>query len=128
VVQSLYLYAAIASPCQDSAADQRFVSCNLWKSGSDPENAFLPPETERTIGIAAIRGQTSVWGWAQGAIYRLVRRRRQRPQSFQVFLVRGGNFQTLLTRETPAEIAAERKSLRRILESAVSQSDEVESD
>jgi hypothetical protein len=32
----------------------------------------------------------------------------------------------LLTRETPAEIAAERKSLRRILESAVSKADEVQ--
>ena len=32
----------------------------------------------------------------------------------------------LLTRETPAEIAAERKSLRKILESAVSKADEIE--
>jgi hypothetical protein len=32
----------------------------------------------------------------------------------------------LLTRETPAEIAAERKSLRKILESTVSKADEVE--
>jgi hypothetical protein len=32
----------------------------------------------------------------------------------------------LLTRETPAEIAAERKSLRKILESALSQADKVE--
>jgi hypothetical protein len=32
----------------------------------------------------------------------------------------------LLTRETPAEIAAERKALRRILESAVSRADEIE--
>jgi hypothetical protein len=32
----------------------------------------------------------------------------------------------LLTRETPAEIAAERKSLRKILDSAVSQADKVE--
>ena len=63
----------------------------------------------------------------QAEYYRVVAHTRTLSQNDEMLRVlEAMGILALLTRETPAEIAAERKSLQKILESAVSNADEVE--
>src|SRR5947207_15563539 len=63
----------------------------------------------------------------QAEYYRVIAHTRSlSPNDEMLRILEAMGILALLTRETPAEIAAERKALRKILESAVSKADEIE--